>query len=107
MDNPFDKCPKAGHAAHGDGVKFKIVNDTTRAAVPEATYFMTYHTILKSSQDYIDAMEEARIIAKNITEMLNAGKEIIESHASCSKNSYISPSQFSNFRFQLKLNQSA
>lgn len=31
---------------------------------------MTYHTILKTSQDYTDALTWARTIAKNITETL-------------------------------------
>ena len=32
-----------------------------------ASYFMTYHTILKDSKDYISALKEARTIADNIT----------------------------------------
>jgi Niemann-Pick C1 protein len=32
-----------------------------------ATYFMTYHTILKDSPDFIDAMKMARVLADNIT----------------------------------------
>lgn len=35
-----------------------------------ATYFMTYHTVLKKSSDYIDAMKKARDIADNITETM-------------------------------------
>lgn len=32
-----------------------------------ATYFMTYHTIMKTSADYIDALRQAKRIAENIT----------------------------------------
>jgi len=80
-DNPFEDCPKAGHAGYGDAVRFEILNVTETemnttivdAVRPTATYYMTYHTILKKSKDYIDAMEEARILAKNITDTLNYG----------------------------------
>lgn len=33
---------------------------------------MTYHTILKTSADYIDAMKKARLIASNITETMHS-----------------------------------
>lgn len=33
-----------------------------------ATYFMTYHTILKESPDYIHALRMARALADNITQ---------------------------------------
>ena len=32
---------------------------------------MTYHTILRSSSDYIDALKQARIIGTNLTKTLN------------------------------------
>jgi Niemann-Pick C1 protein len=73
-DNPYEKCPKAGHAAHGEGLQLQIINETTQAAIPTATYFMTYHTILKTSKDYIEAMKEARALSQNITDTLNAGR---------------------------------
>lgn len=61
-DNPGIKCPKGGHAAYGTAVKL-LENKTSVGA----TYFMTYHTILKESHDYIKALKEARKIADNIT----------------------------------------
>lgn len=33
--------------------------------------FMTYHSILKSSKDYYTAIEAAREVANNITDMIN------------------------------------
>ncbi len=36
-----------------------------------ASYAMTYHTILKDSSDYIDALKEARILCDNLTDTLN------------------------------------
>ncbi|XP_053323939.1 NPC intracellular cholesterol transporter 1 [Spea bombifrons] len=64
-DNPNPKCGKGGHAAYGTAVDL-LNNDTAVGA----TYFMTYHTILKNSSDFIDAMAKARIIAKNITDSI-------------------------------------
>ena len=32
---------------------------------------MTYHTILRNSSDYIDALKQARIIGDNLTRTLN------------------------------------
>ncbi|MEQ2173801.1 hypothetical protein GOODEAATRI_001205, partial [Goodea atripinnis] len=36
-----------------------------------ATYFMTYHTILKESPDFIDALKMARILAENISQSMD------------------------------------
>ncbi|KAL3891661.1 hypothetical protein ACJMK2_003913 [Sinanodonta woodiana] len=68
-DNPGLTCAKGGHAAYGTAVEL-IANKTAVGA----TYYMTYHTILKTSADYINALKEARIIADNISESLNLTK---------------------------------
>ena len=54
----------SGHAAYGNAVSLgkKEV---------ESSYFMTYHTILKTSTDYINALKNAQRIAKNITNTIN------------------------------------
>jgi len=72
QDNPFDQCPKGGHAAYGSGVNVQV-NQSTGYGTVGANYFMTYHTILKTSQDYTNAMREARDLAANITLTLNKG----------------------------------
>ncbi|KAI6075072.1 Niemann-Pick C1 protein [Aix galericulata] len=64
-DNPNPKCGKGGHAAYSSAVNF--INNKTDVG---ATYFSTYHTILKTSSDFIDAMKKARTIADNITETM-------------------------------------
>lgn len=64
-DNPGLACAKGGHAAYGSGVD--LLKNKTEVG---ATYFMTYHTILKTSADYIGALKEARKIADNITSTL-------------------------------------
>uniref|UniRef100_H0XBD5 NPC intracellular cholesterol transporter 1 n=1 Tax=Otolemur garnettii TaxID=30611 RepID=H0XBD5_OTOGA len=64
-DNPNPKCGKGGHAAYSSAVNI-LSNDTGVGA----TYFMTYHTVLQTSADFIDAMKKARLIASNITETM-------------------------------------
>ncbi|XP_053105399.1 NPC intracellular cholesterol transporter 1 [Hemicordylus capensis] len=69
-DNPNPKCGKGGHAAYSSAVNF-IHNNSEVGA----TYFMTYHTVLKTSADFIDAMKKARMIADNITATLSVGEK--------------------------------
>ncbi|XP_068093368.1 NPC intracellular cholesterol transporter 1-like [Hyperolius riggenbachi] len=69
-DNPNPKCGKGGHAAYGTAVDL-ISNNTDVGA----TYFMTYHTILHNSSDFIDALRKARMIAANITESMDAASK--------------------------------
>ncbi|XP_044315818.1 NPC intracellular cholesterol transporter 1 isoform X1 [Drosophila rhopaloa] len=66
-DNPDDQCAKAGHAAYGGAVRYS--NSHERLNI-ETSYFMAYHTILKSSSDYFLALASARKISANITQML-------------------------------------
>ncbi|XP_034559487.1 NPC intracellular cholesterol transporter 1 [Notolabrus celidotus] len=65
-DNPNIKCGKGGHAAYATAVDL----------YPEkkgvgATYFMTYHTILNDSPDFIHALKMARNLAHNISQSTN------------------------------------
>jgi Niemann-Pick C1 protein len=39
-------------------------------AIVGASYFMAYHSVLKTSEDYYSALREARKIAANLTEMV-------------------------------------
>ncbi|XP_033613302.1 NPC intracellular cholesterol transporter 1 [Fukomys damarensis] len=66
-DNPNPKCGKGGHAAYGSAVNL-LGNNTSVGA----TYFMTYHTVLQTSADYIDALRKARLVASNITKTMSA-----------------------------------
>uniref|UniRef100_A0A4W6C657 Niemann-Pick disease, type C1 n=1 Tax=Lates calcarifer TaxID=8187 RepID=A0A4W6C657_LATCA len=65
-DNPNIKCGKGGHATYATAVDL-YPNNTGVGA----TYFMTYHTILKESPDFIDALKMARILAKNISQSMD------------------------------------
>ncbi|MGH0141010.1 UNVERIFIED_CONTAM: hypothetical protein FKN15_055717 [Acipenser sinensis] len=70
-DNPNPKCGKGGHAAYSSAID--LINNKTDVG---ASYFMTYHTVLKTSPDFIDAMKKARSLADNITESMGlAGKD--------------------------------
>ncbi|XP_004853210.1 Niemann-Pick C1 protein isoform X2 [Heterocephalus glaber] len=66
-DNPNPKCGKGGHAAYGSAVK--LLGNSTSVG---ATYFMSYHTVLRTSADYTDALRKARLVASNITKTLSA-----------------------------------
>ncbi|XP_033726498.1 NPC intracellular cholesterol transporter 1-like isoform X1 [Pecten maximus] len=70
-DNPGTVCAKGGHAAYGSAVD--LIHNKTGVG---ATYFMTYHTILKTSTDYIEALKHANSISQNITGLMKSkGKQ--------------------------------
>jgi len=70
----------SGHAAYGSAVNLK--HKKTQIG---ATYFMTYHTVLKTSQDFTSALRYARELGDNITLMFqehNASQTILRSSSS-------------------------
>nr|CAH7739258.1 unnamed protein product [Callosobruchus chinensis] len=69
-DNPDDSCAKAGHAAYGSAVNYRE-NRTSHLADVGASYFMTYHTILKTSADYYESMRAARNLAGQMSDTVN------------------------------------
>lgn len=71
QDNPDAACGKGGHAAYSSSVKYEMDFRTKLSKISDSS-FMTYHTILKTSSDYFKAIMEARVIATNITNMLNS-----------------------------------
>ncbi|KAK3578412.1 hypothetical protein CHS0354_035612 [Potamilus streckersoni] len=68
-DNPGLTCGKGGHAAYASAVE--LINNGTAVG---ATYFMTYHTTLRKSKDYIEALRGARKLADDISTALNLTK---------------------------------
>ncbi|CAD7086055.1 unnamed protein product [Hermetia illucens] len=71
QDNPDETCAKAGHAAYGTAVNYDE-DPRTHDAFVKSSYFMTYHTILKTSEDYYQALRSARKIAANITHTIQS-----------------------------------
>ncbi|XP_056327122.1 NPC intracellular cholesterol transporter 1 [Danio aesculapii] len=69
-DNPNIKCGKGGHAAYSTAVALKDNNTDVGA-----TYFMSYHTILKNSSDFINAMKMARELTDNITQTISTNNK--------------------------------
>nr|XP_057922980.1 NPC intracellular cholesterol transporter 1 [Doryrhamphus excisus] len=65
-DNPNIKCGKGGHAVYATAVDIYPNNSEIRAS-----YFMTFHTTLKESSDYIEALKMARILANNISQSMD------------------------------------
>lgn len=75
QDNPSDTCVKGGHAAYSSAVNYEY-NPKTDITDIGSTYFMAYHTILKSSGDYYEALRSARKISHNITQMIRANMRL-------------------------------
>ncbi len=71
--NPSSTCIKAGHAMYGTGVNLKYNDNTGKVNRIGSSHFMAYHTVLSSSNDFINAMVSANQISKMITEILNKG----------------------------------
>ncbi|KAK6628499.1 hypothetical protein RUM43_002314 [Polyplax serrata] len=73
-DDPDSTCAKGGHPSYGPGVRYKKIDvdkeGYERDAV-SANYYMAYHTILKTSEDYYSSLKSARDIAANITATTN------------------------------------
>ncbi|KAH7727935.1 vacuolar membrane protein [Aphelenchoides avenae] len=65
-DNPSPSCARGGHAAYSTALR-----SAKKSKRIVSSYFMTYHTVLKNSVDFIKAMSSAQFIAKNITRYMN------------------------------------
>lgn len=78
QDNPDPECAKGGHAAYSSAVNYKeMASHKTEVG---ASYFMAYHTILKTSADYYEALRSARKVSKNITQMIQANLRLNGEH---------------------------
>lgn len=64
-DVPGIACPKAGKAAYSGAVK------ASADQAIEASNFFAFHTVLKTSQDYYEALRWARLLSQNISDMIN------------------------------------
>ncbi|KAF8767939.1 NPC intracellular cholesterol transporter 1 like protein [Argiope bruennichi] len=66
-DSPWEKCPKAGKAMFSSSIDLSSSQNSTKI---KATNFMSYHTVLKSSKDFYEALDWSRKIAVNLTKIL-------------------------------------
>jgi len=67
-DNPNAKCAKGGHAAYGNAVMLNKGNETEAV---KSSYFMTYHTVSTTSDEFTHSLKYAREMAKNMSVTLN------------------------------------
>ncbi|XP_069668907.1 NPC intracellular cholesterol transporter 1 homolog 1b-like isoform X2 [Periplaneta americana] len=68
--NPGPSCAKGGHAAYAQGLNYILDNQGN--AHPQDSYFMAYHTTLKTSKDYYEALRAARSVASDISGMIKS-----------------------------------
>jgi len=71
-DNPNKDCSKGGHAAYGGAVKLleSINSDHSKSYDVDSSYFMTYHTVSTTSDEFTHAMKYARELASNMTKRI-------------------------------------
>lgn len=77
-DVPYEDCPYGGRAQYRDAVRV-IENEKTNQTSIEASYFMAYHSVLQSSKDFVNALEDARLTSKYVQDTINKKKEPSES----------------------------
>ena len=69
-DNPHETaCPIAGHPAHGGAVEL-IKNEKNVPVAVGANYFMAYHSILKTSEDFTNALKEVYTLTDEMNQYL-------------------------------------
>ncbi|KAK2576131.1 hypothetical protein KPH14_007462 [Odynerus spinipes] len=71
-DIPDENCAKAGRPSYLDAINYYY--DRNGMIDIGDTYFMGYHTPLKTSADWYESLRMARTIAANITKMINNAK---------------------------------
>ena len=93
--DPNPKCASAGHAAYVNAIKWQKHKHPEGLGIPIApnppdsrfqekevdvtvASFMAFHTILRTSKDYYEALRWARRLGENITETLNKDLDIPE-----------------------------
>ncbi|XP_057308798.1 NPC intracellular cholesterol transporter 1-like [Hydractinia symbiolongicarpus] len=66
-DNPNTKCAKGGHAAYANAVK---LNKPSNNNLVNASYFMTYHTVSTTAEEFTHCLKYARELAANMTQLI-------------------------------------
>ncbi|XP_059489962.1 NPC intracellular cholesterol transporter 1 homolog 1b-like [Neocloeon triangulifer] len=66
QDNPDSSCAKGGRAAYAQGVNY-VLDDEGFGTVGD-TYFMGYHTPLRTSHDFYEALRSVREISAKLND---------------------------------------
>lgn len=67
-DVPSALCPYGGRAQYKDAVRIIEENNITKI---DTSNFMAYHSVLRSSEDFVSAFEDAKITSKHIEDLVN------------------------------------
>jgi Niemann-Pick C1 protein len=70
-ENPSKTCPKGGRAAYADAVR--VASDNRSVA---ASSFFTFHTVLRNSDDYIEAMRWSRRLSQIAEDALGGNAHV-------------------------------
>ncbi|KAI3631873.1 hypothetical protein MIR68_010346 [Amoeboaphelidium protococcarum] len=70
---PGTQCPTAGKAAYKDSIAFGI--DENGEKYVKAYYLRSYHQVLRTQDDFINAYKDANRIAKSIEQSLNLDQD--------------------------------
>ncbi|XP_059098084.1 NPC intracellular cholesterol transporter 1-like [Tigriopus californicus] len=71
--NPDANCPKAGKAAYRHALNLRALpNESVEV---DASSFFAFHTVLRDSNDFTEALRWSRRLADNLTSMLNTPQD--------------------------------
>lgn len=73
-DPPSIDCPYGGRAQYKDGVKL-TKNSKGETLLLKTSYFMGYHSVLQSSQDFVNAFEDAKLTSKFLENQVNKNQK--------------------------------
>ncbi|XP_054165831.1 NPC intracellular cholesterol transporter 1-like [Oppia nitens] len=77
-DIPNADCPVGGGPRYSSALKLDYSNKND---IPvKASYFNTYHTVLRTSHDFISALRTSRALAESLTDAINAENKNNETH---------------------------
>ena len=69
-DVPSVACAYGGRAQYKDAVKM-VEDEKTKQTTIYTSYFQAYHSVLRSSKDFVNALEDAKLTSKYIEDTIN------------------------------------
>ncbi|XP_054158157.1 NPC intracellular cholesterol transporter 1-like [Oppia nitens] len=79
-DIPNSMCPKGGGPAYHSAVNLEYNNNDTEILGIRASSFSSYHTVMRTSHDFIYALKNARILAQSLTNSINSDNNITDTY---------------------------